>query len=93
MGRSIDCFSSVESMEYSGTGKATPHRGSFQVRSISDHLGPVSEGCGVFSNRDLISASGRQPRTIAVVYQVLVVSLAKMTKKVTLRPPVQACVR
>lgn len=93
MGRSIGHFSSVESIEYSGTGKAIPHRGSFQIRSISDHLGPVSEGCGVFSNRVLISTSGRQSRTTAIVYQVLVVSLTKMTQKVTLKSANEACVR
>ena len=80
-------------MEYCGTGKAIPHRGSFQVRSISGHLGHVSEGCRVFSKRNLISTSGRQPRATAIVYHVLVVSLTKMTQKVTLMPPVEACVR
>lgn len=42
----------------SGTRKASPKGGGFQVTSSLGPLGPVSKVCGAFSNRDLSSTSG-----------------------------------
>lgn len=42
----------------SGTMRASPQKGIFQVSSCSVHPSPVSEVCGVFSNKDLPSNSG-----------------------------------
>lgn len=41
---------------------ATPQGGGFQVSFSLDFLVPVSEVHGVFSNEDLLTGSGRQPR-------------------------------
>lgn len=48
--------------------------GGFQVRSISDCLGSMSQAYGVFSKKDLLSTSVRQPSATAVTYNVLEVS-------------------
>lgn len=42
----------------SDTMRASPQKGNFQVSSCSIHPCPVSEVCGVFSNKDLPSNSG-----------------------------------
>ena len=54
--------------EPSGTLKSSPQGGGFQAKSSWDPLSPVSEVHDVFSNRDLLSTSGRQPRATAVTY-------------------------
>lgn len=48
--------------------------GGFQIRSISDCLGSMSKVYGVFSNKDLLSISVRQPSAMVVTYNVLRVS-------------------
>lgn len=53
---------------------ATPQGGGFQVSFNLDFLVPVSEVHGVFSNEDLLTGSGRQPRAKKIAYNVLVVS-------------------
>lgn len=42
--------------------------GGFQVRSISDCLGSLSKVYGVFSSKDLLSTSVRQPSATVVAY-------------------------
>ena len=46
----------------SDTMRASPQKGNFQVSSCSIHPSPVSEVCGVFSNKDLLSNSGANQR-------------------------------
>ena len=49
-------------MATSGIMKASPEDEDFRSILAQGSLGPASEVCGVFSNRDLPSTSGRQPR-------------------------------
>lgn len=59
MGRTSGCFPPLEVLSVlSGTMKFSPQGGDFQVRSSLGPLGPVSEGRGVFTDRDVLSASG-----------------------------------
>lgn len=51
----IGCLPSLDAcITPSGTMNDSPQRGDFQVRSISDTPGLVSEVHGAFSNRDLL---------------------------------------
>lgn len=54
----------------SGTRRASPQEKGFQVSSIFILSNPVSTGCGVYSNRDFLSSSGRLPRAMTIVYTV-----------------------
>lgn len=51
----------------SGTVKTSPHGGGSKVRTSLDPPGLVSKLYGIFSNRDVPSISGRQPRAMAIV--------------------------
>lgn len=63
------CFPPLEAgTTISHTLKASPEGGGFNVRSSSGALGLVSKAHGVFSNRDLLSTSEKQPRAIAIAY-------------------------
>lgn len=66
-------------MEFSGTMKATPFVGGFQVRFSVDLWGLVYETLGVFSNRDLPSDSARQPKATAIICSILGVSWTLLT--------------
>lgn len=66
-------------MAPSGTMKASPQEGGFQVRSSSGPLDPVPEVHRVFISRDLLFISDRQPRAIAVDYNVLGVLWTTLT--------------
>lgn len=59
---------------------ARPQRGNFEARFSTDPLGPVSEVCSLFSNRDLSSTYERQPDVIGIAYNILGVSWTTMTK-------------
>lgn len=50
-----------------------------KISSLWASLSPVSKVYGVFSNRDLPSTSGVQPREEAIIYKALVVSLTTVT--------------
>ena len=66
-GKTIACFTPLEDcMGPSGTLKASPQGGGFQDRSSPGSLDPVSRVHGVFSNRELPSTFGRQPRAAAI---------------------------
>lgn len=58
----------------SGTMKASPQSGGFQVGFSSGSLGLLSEVYDVFSNKDLHSTSAALPRAITRAYYVLRVS-------------------
>lgn len=60
-------FSLAACIASSDTMKASLQGGGLKVSSILSSPS-VSEMCGVFNNRDLLSNSGRQPRAMIIVY-------------------------
>lgn len=81
LNRTIVCFLPLEAcIAPSNIMKTSPQAGGIYSRSNSAPPGPVSKVCGVFSNRDLPSTSGRQPKATAITYNVLRVSWTVFTK-------------
>lgn len=77
LGRINDFFPPLAScIAPSNTMKASPQRGSFLVTPSSYPLSPTSK---FFSNRDLLSASIRQPRSIAIAHIVFSVIWIPLT--------------
>lgn len=72
LNRTIVCFLPLEAcIAPSNIMKTSPQAGGIYSRSNSAPPGPVSKVCSVFSNRDLPSTSGRQPKATAITYNVL----------------------
>lgn len=72
MGRTIEFFSSFAAcIAISRIMKGSPQVGGFQVGSSLTPLNLVSKVCSVFSEMDATSISERQPRAIAIAYNIL----------------------
>lgn len=54
--------------------KGSHQIGGFQDRSSSVLSGPISEVEGIFSNRDWLSTSGKEPSATTMVYKIVGVS-------------------
>lgn len=81
LNRTIVCFLPLEAcIAPSNIMKTSPQAGGIYSRSNSAPPDPVSKVCGDFSNRDLPSTSGRQPKATAITYNVLRVSWTVFTK-------------
>lgn len=73
IGRTNDCFSHLAACTaLPNTVRVNPWAGDFQVGSSSILPSPVSEVCGIFSNRFILSSDGRQPRAHSIAYYVRV---------------------
>lgn len=82
LSRTNDCFSHLAAWTaLPNTVRINPWAGDFQVGSSSIFPSPVSEVCGIFSNRFILSGDGRQPRAPSLAYDVKVAQI----------PPSKAC--
>lgn len=78
--RTIDCFSLLATGITPDTMKANPQGRGFQVKSRSIPASSIrSKVCGVFNNRDLSSASGKQPKAAAIAFYYFGVSWSPLT--------------
>lgn len=72
LNRTIVCFLSLEAcIAPSNIMKTSPQAGGIYSRFNSAPPGPVSKVWSVFSNRDLPSTSGSQPKAKAITYNIL----------------------